>query len=91
MSSGLPCLVTNYSGPAAFLSEENAFPIRVARLGPDLRAEPDVAHLRQLMRAVASDPEHARAVGMRARAHVEEHYSAARVGEQVVARLAEIG
>ena len=68
MSSGLPLITTNHSGPKSFMSEETAMPVRVDHHHPNGQAEPSRAHLRQRMRAVASDPEHAKQIGLRARA-----------------------
>lgn len=88
MASGLPTLTTNYSGPAAYLTEENSFPIRIAGTDGNRQAEPDGDHLRQQMRRVATDSALAEAVGARARADVVERFSARRVGDVVVERLA---
>ena len=90
MSAALPVLVTNFSGPASFMTDENAMPIRVAQTLPNLQAEPSKEHLRELMRRVASHPDEVRQIGLRARADLLERFSAQRVGQIVTERLSEI-
>lgn len=120
MSSGLPILVTNHSGPASFMTQQTALPIRVERhactapthgrsdgkgccsrellsasfplwpprsLHANLMAEPSLSHLRELMRLVASDPVQAEAIGRRARAAVQQTFSAEQVGDAIMQRL----
>ncbi len=80
MASGLPVLVTDHGAHRAFARLETAYPIRVARMCPvddpifyDPRldwgewAEPDEAHLRHLMRHVATRREEAAERGGAAR------------------------
>ena len=95
---GLPVVVTNTSGPAAFCGENNSFLIRCDG-GAEERsglARPSVAHLRRLMRRVFEGRAEAAERGRRARATVEEGYSPAAVGaagytpEEVGAVLAEL-
>jgi glycosyltransferase involved in cell wall biosynthesis len=77
MSSGLPILVTNYSGVTAFMTDHNAYPIRVSAIHRNsLRAEPDIAHLRQLMRRVVNKPVEATEVGAQARRDIVDRFSA---------------
>lgn len=87
MASALPIIVTNYSGPATYLTDTNALPIRVAAIHPNRQAEPDKAHLRERMRYVVDERAHAAAIGEQARADVLERFSARRVGDLVVSRL----
>ena len=47
MASGLPTLTTNYSGPAAYLTEENSVRIRIAGTGGNRQAGPDGDRLRR--------------------------------------------
>lgn len=60
MACGVPAIVTNYSAPTDFVSEENGYLVNVARMveahdedfniHTGLWAEPDIGHLRHQMR-----------------------------------------
>jgi glycosyltransferase involved in cell wall biosynthesis len=90
MSSGLPILVSNYSGVTAFITDSNAFPIRVSALNRrTLRAEPDAAHLRRLMRHVVERPAEAAEVGARARRDITDRFSAQVVADAALRLLRE--
>jgi glycosyltransferase involved in cell wall biosynthesis len=80
MACGLPVIVTNYSAPADYLDDVIAYPIRVEKLvdvydpfffpegsAAGQWAQPDVAHLRSLLRHVYEHPAEAREKGRRAR------------------------
>ncbi|CAL5080685.1 unnamed protein product [Urochloa decumbens] len=75
MAMALPVIVTNWSGPTEYLTEENGYPLDMDRLtevteGPfkgHLCAEPSADHLRALMRHVVGDREEARSKGKKAR------------------------
>ncbi|CAM0950902.1 unnamed protein product [Alopecurus aequalis] len=90
MAMELPVIVTNWSGPTEYLTEENGYPLDVDRLaevteGPfkgHLCAEPSVDHLRALMRRVFVDREEARSKGMKAREDMVERFS-----PEVVAKI----
>ena len=86
----LPVIVTNFSGPTAYLTDDNAFPIRVTKVHANRQAEPDNKHLREQMRRVATDRAIAEAVGARARADMIERFSANKVGDVVLQRLTEV-
>ena len=90
MSAALPVIATNFSGPAAFMTDANAMPLRVERELPSLQAEPSKEHLRELMRRVAARPDDAARIGRRARADMLERFSATRVGEAISERLTQI-
>lgn len=102
MAMGLPTIGTNWSGPTAFMTEANAYPVRVERLAPvqtddealrregHLWAEPDVLHLRARMRQVFDDREGAAVRGRRAREDMARHFSPAQVGAAVRARLEQL-
>jgi len=100
MAMGLPTIGTNWSGNTAFMTPENSFlldyelvPVpeagwrEVATFRGHCWAEPDVAHLRRLMRQVFTDRAAARAVGARARADIATRFSyervAAIIGEEI--------
>ncbi|KAM0904455.1 hypothetical protein ACQ4PT_017992 [Festuca glaucescens] len=90
MAMELPVIVTNWSGPTEYLTEDNGYPLDVDRLtevteGPfkgHLCAEPSVVHLRALMRRVFVDREEARSKGRKAREDMVERFS-----PEVVARI----
>lgn len=90
MAMELPVIVTNWSGPTEYLTEENGYPLNVDRLtevteGPfrgHLCAEPSVDHLRSLMRHVAGDTDEARRKGRKAREDMIERFS-----PEVIARI----
>jgi glycosyltransferase involved in cell wall biosynthesis len=80
MACALPVIVTDYSAPSDYLDEEIAYPIRVEKLvdvydsfffpegsAAGQWAQPDVAHLRSLMRYVYEHPAEAREKGRLAR------------------------
>jgi glycosyltransferase involved in cell wall biosynthesis len=102
MAMGLATIATNWSGPTAFMTEANSYPVRVASLVPmqtsdeglraegHLWAEPDVAHLRERMRWVYDHRDDAAAKGRRARADMVTHYSPSVVGAAVRERLAQL-
>lgn len=60
MACGVPAIVTHYSAPVDYINEANGYPLQVARMvdahdddfdiHSGMWAEPDVAHLRHLMR-----------------------------------------
>jgi glycosyltransferase involved in cell wall biosynthesis len=74
MACGRPAIVTNWGGPTDFSSAENAYllpytlvPAREFRVpvpAESLWAEPDLAHLRALLRHVAANPDEVRHKGM---------------------------
>jgi glycosyltransferase involved in cell wall biosynthesis len=83
MACGLPVIVTDYSAPAEYLSDDCAYLIPVERLVPvydpyffpagsalGVWAEPDAGALRALMRRAFENPEEAREKGRRARESV---------------------
>jgi glycosyltransferase involved in cell wall biosynthesis len=52
IASGRPVIATGHSGPAIFCTKQNAWRVRASRVrrGGHVELEPDVRHLRQLMR-----------------------------------------
>ena len=91
MSAGLPVIATNWSGPTAFLDDAVGFPLAYTGLRPipdgpfagHLLAEPDVAHLRSLLRRLVSDPAEGRARGAEARKRMQASFSPRSVAEVV--------
>ena len=95
---GLPVIATNWSGPTAFLDETVGYPLQytVAPVPAELNlpghnwAEPDVAHLRMLMRQVVSRPDKARERGRAARERMLKRFSPAVLAEDIVRQLEEL-
>jgi GT2 family glycosyltransferase len=100
MACGLPTIATNWSGPADFLHEGVGYPLE-SRLIPAVArcpyyegfewADPDVDHLRALMRHVVDHPEEARAKGAAAAAEVAAKHTWQIAARRVHERLLEIG
>ena len=81
----LPVIVTNFSGPSAYLRPGHAYSIGVAAaLNKDGTAEPLITDLIASFRRVAARPREASMVGVRARRWVQTHLST-----EVVARRKE--
>ncbi|MEN9938070.1 MAG: hypothetical protein RLZZ387_4649 [Chloroflexota bacterium] len=101
MACGLPTIATNWSAQADFLDDEVAYPLRVRRLIPAVAkcpyyegyewADPDVEHLRHLMRHVYEHRDEARAKGLRAARVAAERWSWARAVDKIMARLEDVG
>lgn len=93
MSMGLPVIATNWSGPTAFMTDKNSYPISISGLvtadsGNDhMWAEPSLQHMQHLMRYVVSNPADSRAVGRRARDDMIRYYAPDVVAEVVIAQL----
>ena len=97
MACGLPAIATGWSALSDFLHEGVGYPLAVKSLVPAIArcpwyegfewAQPDVEHLRVLMRSVAEAPEEARRRGAAAAAEVAARYSLEHVAERVKERL----
>ena len=88
MASGLPVIVSNFSGPTAYLRNAWSYPLRVAAsLHTDGTAEPDINHLIDLMRHVVNHRDEAMRKGRLAAAHVSKTYSPSAVGQLVMDRI----
>ncbi|HEX8769336.1 MAG TPA: glycosyltransferase, partial [Acidimicrobiales bacterium] len=100
MACGLPAIATNWSGPADFLDETVGYPLEVARLvKAEARcpyyegfewAEPDIEHLRHLMRRVFENPDEARGRGATAASTVRRSLTLAHAADNVKKRLIEL-
>ena len=85
MAVGVPIIATNWSGPTAFMSFENSYPLAIENelvsLPSDSHwvshkwADPDVKHLQELMRTVYSNPKQAKAKGRIAARDIRERFS----------------
>jgi glycosyltransferase involved in cell wall biosynthesis len=81
MASGLPVIVSNFSGPTEYMNEVWSYPLKIAEnLNTDGTAEPSVDHLVELMRRVEREREEAARKGQAAMRHVGETYSPVAVG-----------
>ena len=99
-----PCIVTNWSGSTEFCNEENSYlldysmtPVRDMPWSPWYKAtqswaEPDLMHLRRLMRHVFENRKSSELSdkGIAARATIYDRYNLDAVGVLMKARLEEI-
>jgi len=103
MACELPCIVTDYSGPTEYANEDNCYLIRVQEMrkvedteffysGYDwgMWAQPDLAHLRSLMRFVYENPEDARRKARRAREDAVKYWTWDLAAEKAVAHIQEL-
>ena len=98
MAMGLPVVATNWSGPTAFLTPENGYPLPFTHLAPvpdgafkgHLMAEPDARALAALLSEIVADPAAARARGARARADMLQRYSLAAMAALVESHVRRI-
>ena len=101
MSLGVPVIATNWSGPTAFMTEENSFPVSIEKdlVAPPQDshwathkwAQPKVTHLQQLMREVFENPEKARAKGKVAARDVRKAFAPEIVARIVMNHVERIG
>ena len=94
MSLGLPVIATNWSGPTAFMTRENAYPLAVqdelVALPEDSHwkthrwAQPSEDHLRSLLKHVHAFPEEARRKGKHAAADVRRRFAPETVARDVL-------
>lgn len=92
MACGLPVIATDWSGPAAFMTETNAFPLRNSgkkSMGGGI--EPDVDHLVELLRYVTSKAgaKDAAARGAAAHATMRDSFSGSAVARIAFDRIQE--
>ncbi len=100
MACGLPVIATNWSAQTEFMTGDNSFPLRVEKMIPARAkcpyydgfrwAEPDLGHLRHLMRHVYENRDQARAIGARASAEALEKWTWRRAAARIKARLIEL-
>jgi len=95
MATGLPLIATNWSGPADYLDPADSFPLRYTledtggewfgdRRQWGYWAEPDIQHLRELMRYLYEHREEGIARGRRASARVHRDWTWQRIAQQVI-------
>ena len=101
MSHGNPVITTNYSGHLDFMNKTNSYLIDYQETpvcnmlfplytGDMIWAEPDVVHLRKLMRFCFENQEKAIKVGKRAQKDIAENLNWKKVTSMIVNRLKEI-
>lgn len=101
MSYGKPVIGTNYSGPLDFMNESNSFLINCQERpvynmifgnynGHMTWADPDVMHLRKLMRYVFNNREEAMKKAERAKKDISEQLNSKVIGKIMIDRLKEI-
>jgi glycosyltransferase involved in cell wall biosynthesis len=94
MSTGLPVIATDWSGPAEYLEPEDSFPLayRLVEAGGvesnhvryfGLWAEPDYEHLRYLMRWAYEHPRETAEKGRRAAQRIHEQWTWDRAARQL--------
>lgn len=94
MSTGLPVIATNWSGPSEYLDPEDSFPLAYRLVDAQgiesnhvryfgLWAEPDYEHLRYLMRWLYEHPEEAAKKGRSAAKRVHQRWTWERIARQM--------
>jgi len=100
MACGVPVIATCWSAQQAFMTDANSYPLQVIKL-TDAKAkcpyyegfkwaEPDIRHLKQLLRHVYENQEEARAKGDHAARDACEKWSLDLCGKRIRERLEEI-
>lgn len=93
MSCGVPVVATHWGGPTEYLTEDNGFPLRTTGLTDSKQwkghrwADPDEAHLRELLRLTSGDVEEVRRKGRRAREAMTSRYSLPVMGGVIAREL----
>ncbi len=100
MACGLPVIATFWSAQQEFMNDGNSYPLQVERLidaeakCPYYKgfrwAQPDMRHLKRLMRHVYENQDEANKKGSRAAADVKAKWSLDRCGKRIRQRLDEI-
>ena len=98
MATGLPVIATHWSGPTEFMYTNNSLPLHISGLkaaatgafAGHMFAEPDVAHLMQLLQWVHQYPKEAAALGRQARQDMVQRFSIPAVTEAVLDALRQL-
>ncbi len=97
MACGLPVIATDWGAQREFFNDQLGYPLRVRQLIPAVArspyyagsrwADPDIDHLRYLMRYVYEHPTEAQAIGLRAAAVVHQQWTWERAVDRMMERL----
>ncbi len=97
MACGLPVIATDWGAQRDFFNDQLGYPLKVRDLVPAVSrspyyagsrwAEPDIDHLRYLLRYVYEHPDEARATGTRAAIDVHQKWTWERAVDRILARL----
>jgi glycosyltransferase involved in cell wall biosynthesis len=101
MSTGLPVIATNWSGPAEYMDRDYSFPLKYRLVdagGTESKsvrhfgqwAEPDYEHLRFLLRRLYDNPAEAAQKGRNAAKRVREYWTWDRVAAELIQNLDEL-
>ena len=101
MSCEVPVIATNWSGPTAYLTSANGYPISILpNLIPagntiwgkngHLWAQPNITHLRILMREIHNNHDQAKYKGKLARNDMIEMYSLTKMGDEIQSHVERI-
>jgi glycosyltransferase involved in cell wall biosynthesis len=103
MATGLPVIASNWNGPEDYLSPEYSYPLDYQLVNVNLQsrnpayvykgywAEPNVAHLRDLMRHCYDYQEESRAKGELAMAYVQHNWSWDKSAQSLIDNFRAIG
>jgi glycosyltransferase involved in cell wall biosynthesis len=88
LAVGTPLLVTNFSGPSAYLTDDHSYPLSHApHLNSDGTAEPNRTHLSQLMQHVVTHPKELLEKSRKAKEFAAKHFEPSVVALKVIKRL----
>lgn len=98
MAMGLPTIGTRWSAQVDYMNDDNSYLIDVEKLTLVDQsmplfyhghhwAQPNVDHLKQLMRKIFENQEEAKRVGIKAREHMLSHYSHEKIAKMMYQRL----
>lgn len=98
MACGTPVIATNWSGPTAYLTPKNGYPLAVERMVSASSAgwhghewaQPSLSSLRALMRRVFTHPDEALYKGRRARNDMLENFSLEVIATEIKSQLERI-
>jgi len=88
MASGLPTIVTNFSGPSAYLTHENSYPLGTDGVDDAGFALPSVKHLKELLTTSLSNFAEAKRKGQVAAEDMRVDYNHKTIGVLIAERLA---
>jgi glycosyltransferase involved in cell wall biosynthesis len=88
LAAGTPVIVTNFSGPAAYMSDEHSYPLgHAVQLNSDGTAEPNKTRLGELMHHVVAHPAEVKAKSDNAKSFAAKFFEPTVVALKVIKRL----